>query len=98
MQQDRGRKLLGEKMEEGYTSPKTVTERWASGGCPLPHLWAAVCCGSWMRAKTGDATPRCFYVVTWKPQVDQEAVGLEEASGHLAHLQEPTMKMVKFNH
>lgn len=24
--------------------------------------------------------------------VDQEAVGLEEASGHLAHLQEPTMK------
>lgn len=30
--------------------------------------------------------------------VDQEAVGLEEASGHLAHLQEPTMKMVKLNH
>lgn len=27
--------------------------------------------------------------------VDQEAVGLEEASGHLAHLQEPTMKWLK---
>lgn len=53
------------KTGEGYTSPKTVTEDGLQGLPSLPGKWRAWAAGeaavlgrgSWMRAKTGDASP-----------------------------------------